>query len=441
MRSAKRSTERECKWRDNEPMKIRAYKIRLYPNAEQEQSLSQYFGAARFVWNVGLEMMSRAWSEREDRLTYVDVSKQFTALKRTPEFDWLKAISSDVIIQKLRDLDRAYSNFFAKRAKYPRFRNRHRKQSIRFQFDRRNTGKVAGWVKGEIVLPKLGVVKWRDGSDLPKTMPKMITVSRDPDGRYFASFAVEYEPARLAGTKALGIDVGIASLATCSNGTRIENPRHLDELDARLRFHQRRLSFCQKGSKRYEKRRKRVAKLHAKIRDSRQDSLQKATTRIIRESQAGVIAVENLNIKGMGKNHRLARSIHDASMSEFLRILEYKADWAGIEWVKVDRWYPSSKTCSGCGHKVDEMDLSVREWTCPKCGTSHNRDLNAAINIAREGVRILAGSQDSGQSPESAWIPGTGPGQFDRLGKGTEARIVLIGEFQLVKRFALRECE
>jgi len=408
-------------------MKIRAYKIRLYPNAEQEQSLRQYFGAARFAWNVGLEMMSRAWSEREDRLTYVDVSKQFTALKRTPEFEWLKGIPSDVINQKLRDLDRGYSNFFAKRAKYPRFRSRHRKQSIRFAFDHRHAGKVAGWVKGEIILPKLGAVKWRDMSKLPANMPKMITVSRDPDGRYFASFAVEYEPARLSGTKVLGIDMGISALATCSDGTRVENPRHLDVLDARLRFHQRRLSFCQKGSKRREKRRGRVAKLHAKIRDSRQDSLQKATTRIIRESQAGVISVENLHVKGMARNHRLARSIHDASMSEFLRILEYKAEWAGIEWVEVDRWYPSSKTCSACGHKVDEMDLSVREWTCPKCSTGHDRDLNAAINIAREGVRILAGSQDSGQVPESAWIPGTGPGQFDRLGKGTEARIVLRG--------------
>lgn len=408
-------------------LKIRAYRIRLYPTAEQEHALRQYFGAARFAWNVGLEMMSRAWSEREHRLTYVDVSKQLTLLKRTPEFDWLQTIPADVINQKLRDLDRAYANFFAKRAKYPGFRGRHHKQSIRFAFDQRHAGKIAGWLKGEIILPKLGAMKWRDASALPVNMPKMITVSRTPAGRYFASFTVQHEPAILAGRKVLGIDMGTSTLAACSDGTRIENPKHLDRLDLRLRFQQRRLSFCQKGSNRRQRKCGRVAKLHARIRDSRQDSLHKATTRIIRESQAGVISVENLHVKGMVRNHRLARSIHDASMAEFLRILKYKAEWAGIEWVEVSRWYPSTKTCSACGHVMGKMDLSVRAWTCPMCGAEHDRDFNAACNIAREGVRILTGSEDSGQVPESAWIPGTGSGRNARLGKGTEARIVQGG--------------
>ncbi len=374
---------------------IRAYRQRVYPTKAQESLLAGFFGSVRFVWNVALEMISRAYSERGDRLTYVDVSKQITILKQAPEFAWLKDTPADAYIQKLRDLDRAFSNFFAKRAKYPRFRKRGQSQSIRFIFDHRHTGKVSAWLKdGEMVLPKLGRMKLRDAQDLPTAMPKMVTLSRDSAGRYFVSFTVEQEIAyKSKSGRAVGIDMGVSYLATLSDGSRIENPRALDQLDAQLRVQQRRLSRKQKGSNRRQKQRQRVAKIHARIRDSRQDHLHKATTQLV-ESQ-DVICVESLHVKGMVRNRRLARSIHDASMSEFLRLLDYKAGWYGKTMIKVDQWFPSSKTCSCCGHRMESMALGIREWDCPECGAHHDRDVNAARNILGQGLKQLgAGSPE-----------------------------------------------
>ncbi|MEW8046501.1 MAG: RNA-guided endonuclease TnpB family protein [Candidatus Thiodiazotropha sp.] len=374
---------------------IRAYKQRLYPSAGQTRLLAGYFGSARFVWNVGLEMISRAYSARGERLNYVDVSRQLTLFKRTPEFAWLADTPADVYAQKLRDLDKAFAGFFAKRGKYPRFKKRGHAESVRFVFDHRHAGKVKAWLKdGEMTLPKLGKVKLRDASNLPAAMPKMVTVSKDPAGRYFASFAVEEEiDAKPIHGRAIGIDMGVASLATLSDGSKIENPRFLDKLDAQLRFQQRKLSRKVKGSNRWYQQRQRVARIHARIRDSRRDYLQKKTTEII-ESQ-DVIAVESLHVKGMVKNRRLARTIHDTSMSEFISMLSYKADWYGKTLVEIDQWFPSSKTCSCCGHRMDEMNLAVREWTCPKCQKRHDRDVNAARTVLGEGLRILGGTEES----------------------------------------------
>lgn len=371
------------------------FKQRFYPTQKQEKLLSEYFGSARFAWNVGLEMISRAYSERGQKLSYIDVGKQFTVLKKTDEFSWMRVAPVDIYAQKLKDLDRAFANFFAKRTRYPRFKKRGHSDSIRFIFDHRHIEKVKAWQNhGIIILPKLGRIKTRDSQHLPENMPKMVTVSKNSTGQYFVSFAVDsqikYKP--LAENIA-GIDLGISSLATLSNGEKIDNPKHLDKLDRRLRFQQRHLSRKVKGSNRWQKQRRRVAKLHERIRASRLDYLHKTTTRIIDENQ--VICVETLNVKGMAKNRRLARSIHDASMGEFLRQLKYKSEWYGRTLVEIDQWFPSSKTCSCCGHKMDEMNLSVREWECPKCGTKHDRDINAAQNILTEGLRILgAGSPD-----------------------------------------------
>lgn len=368
---------------------IHAYKQRLYPTPDQEKLLAQFFGSARFVWNVGLEMISRAYSERGERLTYVDVSRQITQLKQAPEFAWMKDTPADVYAQKLRDLDRSFANFFGKRAKYPRFRKRGHAESVRFVFDQRHAGKVKAWLKdGQMVLPKLGGVKLRDASPLPMAMPKMVTVSKDSARRYFVSFTVEQDTQQKPSTgRAVGIDMGIANLATLSDGTKIENPRALDQLDAQLQFQSRRLSRRCKGSNRWHKQRQRVAKIHARIRDNRRDYLQKQTTAIV-ESQ-DVIAVESLHIKGMVRNRRLARSIHDASMSEFLRLLKYKAQWYGKTLVEIDQWFPSSKLCSCCGHRMDAMALDIREWSCPECGARQDRDVNAARNVLSEGLRQL----------------------------------------------------
>lgn len=374
---------------------IRAYRQRFYPTRDQERLLAGYFGSARFVWNVGLEMIGRAYSERGERLTYVDVSRQLTVLKQAPEFSWMQDTPSDVYAQKLRDLDRGFVNFFGKRAKYPRFRKRGHAESIRFVFDQRHAGKVRAWLKdGVLVLPKLGALALRDAQGLPEAMPKLVTVSKDAAGRYFASFAVEQVIAHKPATGAsVGIDMGITALASLSNGIKIENPKFLDRLDGQLRLQQRHLSRKRKGSGRWRKQRHRVAVIHARIRDSRRDYLHKQTTAIV-ESQ-DVMVVESLNIRGMVKNRRLARSIHDASMSEFLRLLEYKAGWYGKTLVAVDQWFPSSKGCSCCGHRMEHMPLGVREWTCPDCGAQHDRDLNAARNVLAEGLRILGGTEES----------------------------------------------
>ena len=366
--------------------------------------MREHFGVGRLVYNVGLEMISRAWSERKEKLTWIDVSRQITILKQDPNFSWMRDVTAQALGQKLRDLDRAYVNFFKGRARYPRFKSRYQKQSIRFVYDDAPC-RLRGW-RGyrnrQIVLPKIGILKWRDRGGLPKAKPKLMTISLDASGRYFASFTVEFKPDFQPGTKVLGIDMGLKSLAVLSDGTRIENPKFLKKHLGRLRFHQRRLSKAQKGSNRRTVKRKRVARIHTKIQDSRCDYLQKATTRIIRESQAGVICVEDLNVKGMVKNDRLSRALHDASISEFLRMLEYKAEWAGIEFVKVDQWYASTKTCSACGVKNPAVVLGVEHWICPECGANHDRDLNAATNIAAEGLKVLRGTEELTRVERSA---------------------------------------
>lgn len=371
-------------------MTIRAYKQQIFPNAEQRKTLAQYFGIARFVWNFGLSMISKAYARRKDKTNWMTVSKLITKLKKTSRYQWLNDIPTDVIAQKLRDLDRGYQNFFAGRAKYPRFRKKSTANSIRFTFDQRHSGKIKAWANGEMVLPKLGKIKLSE--KLASGMPKLITVSTDGTGRYFASYAVEevIQHKSLTGSM-VGIDMGSRSLATLSNGQVIENPRHLQAMLKTLRLRQKALSRKRKGSNRWKQQVRRVAKTHAKIRDSRRDYLHKATTQIVENQD--LICVETLHVKGMVKNRKLARTLHDASMSEFLSMLKYKCEWYGKEFIEISQWYPSSKTCSCCGHKLDELG-SVKVWQCPVCKAAHDRDLNASVNILAEGLRIRAGSPD-----------------------------------------------
>jgi putative transposase len=372
-------------------MKIRAYKQKIRPNAVQRAELNRCFGAGRWAFNFGLEVISKAYKRRKDKTNYMTVSKLITKLKKTSRYAWLNEIPSDVVAQKLRDLDRAYQNFFAGRAKYPRFRKRKASGSVRFVFDNRHSGKVKSWANGELVLPKLGKIKLTE--KLPKAMPKMVTISTDGTGDYYASYGVEhnFEPKPMTGSM-VGIDMGITKLATLSDGTEIDNPKFLYSMLKTLRIRQKSLSRKRKGSNRWKKQVQRVAKTHARIRDSRRDYLHKETTKIVENQD--LIFVETLHVKGMVKNRKLSRTLHDTSMGEFVSMLEYKSGWYKKEFIKVDQWFASSKTCSCCGHKLDEMNLSVREWVCPKCNTKHLRDLNAAKNILAEGLRIRAGSPD-----------------------------------------------
>jgi putative transposase len=305
-----------------------------------------------------LEVISKAYKRRKDKTNYINVSKLITKLKKTSRYAWLNEIPSDVISQKLRDLDRAYQNFFAGRAKYPRFRKRKTSGSIRFNFDPRHSGKVKAWANGEMVLPKLGKMKLTE--KLPAGMPKLITISTDGTGKYYASYGVEQVINHLPKTgNMVGIDMGSRKLATLSDGTTIENPKFLKHLLKTLRTRQKSLSRKRKGSNRWKEQVKRVAKVHAKIRDSRRDYLHNATTKIVENQD--LIVVESL----------------------------------------IDQWYPSSKTCSCCGHKLDEL-APVEFWTCPKCKSEHDRDFNASKNILAEGLRIRAGLSEFKARGESS---------------------------------------
>lgn len=371
----------------------KSYKFRVYPTEAQRAQFERDFFAARWVYNRSLDLISRTYTERKERLSWVGVSRLLTETRKLPQFGFLRDASSDVQTQALRNLDKAFSNFFrnVKAGRpapgYPKPKNRYSKQSVRYAFDQRSAGKVADWNAGRLSLPKLGVVKVRWSQDVP-AIPKMVTVSYDAAGRYFVSMAIE-EPARLfpVTSGAVGVDVGIKTLAVLSDGTSYANPKHGEVWAKRLRRYQRSFSRRVKGSNRREIMRRKIARLHCRIADSRSNTLHQASIRIVRENQ--IVVTESLNVRGMMANGRLARAVGDASFGELLRQIKYKSAWYGRTHLEVSQWFPSSKTCSTCGHKLDELNLSVRTWICPKCGTEHDRDKNAAQNILAEGLKDL----------------------------------------------------
>ena len=369
-------------------VRMRAYRLRFYPTSEQEAELVRWFGAARWVWNHCLEYRTKAYQLRGEKVTGVDFSRELTRLKRLDSYAWLRAVPRTVLTEKLRDQDQAFRAFFAGRARYPKFRSKRRRaQSVRLQIDQRVARRYFDAGRGLLRLPRLGVLRvvW---SRKPAGVPKMVTVRRDGAGRWWVSFMVEEAvPVLPITTGAVGIDRGLKALMVCSDGTRVANPGYLARHLRRLRRMQRCLSRRQKGSRRWEAQRQRVARLHARVGDARHDFLHKVTTRLVHENQ--VLCVEDLNVKGMLGNGSLARHIADVAWAEFARMLYYKAEWYGRTLIEVDRWFPSSKRCSACGHVLDELRLDQRVWRCPKCGAEHDRDLNAAKNILNEGLRTL----------------------------------------------------
>lgn len=370
------------------PAVQRSYKIRAFPNGAQTRILNQWFGAARFVWNHALDSRSKAYKRRKESVTGTDISRRLTKLKTLPRFAWLAKVPATCLTQTLRDQDAAFAHFF-RRVKagetpgYPKFRSRYDNAvSLRFQ-----GVSLPQWAKGAVSLPKIGPVKIAES--LPAVAcPDTVTLRRDPDGRYYVTFSAKVEIEALpAVNRAVGIDLGLTHLATLSTGEKIENPRHLANRLRYLRQQQRCLSRRVKGSKRREKQRLRVAKAHRKVADCRSYELHRLTTRLVREFD--VIAIEDLAVKNMIQHPRLARAIADAGWGEFRRQLEYKCAWYGRTLVVIDRWLPSSKTCSACGHKLEKLALSVRGWTCPDCGAIHDRDHNAAQVIVAAGMRQL----------------------------------------------------
>jgi len=357
-------------------------KFRIYPNREQKTLINQTLGCCRLIYNKGLAMRNEAY-QNGDKIGYSQTSAMLTELKKSEDFAFLKTVDSIALQQSLRDLDRGFVNFFQKRASHPVFKSKHdNHQSYRTI----NQGDNIRIVGKHIKLPKLGYVKVRQSMEIGHI--NNVTVERTPTGKYFAVLNVEFEPVPKpnSGGK-IGIDVGIKEFYSDSNGNMVPNPKHLEKSMRKLIREQRRLSRKEKGSSNRNKQRVKVALVHEKITNQRNDFLQKESTMLIRENQT--ICIEDLKVKNMMSNHRLAKAIASVSWSKFFDMLEYKATWYGNDIIRIPTMYPSSQTCSCCGYKNPLVkNLAVRNWECPECHTKHNRDTNAGINILSKGLHL-----------------------------------------------------
>jgi putative transposase len=363
---------------------LRGFRYRFEPTAEQATLLRRTFGCVRLVYNKALHQRSEAWTSGKKSVGYVAQSAALTGWKKSEELSFLNEVSSVPLQQSLRHLQAAYKNFFAKRAKYPSFKKRRNGGSAEY------TRSAFRMQDGELWLAKMNApiaVRW--SRPLPEGVePSTVTVSLDAAGRWHVSMLCEdasIKPLKRS-KAAVGLDVGLNALVTLSTGEKIANPRHDNRELARKRVLSRRYARTQKGSRNRDKARLKLARLHARVTDRRRDHLSKLSTRLVRENQA--IVVEDLTVRNMVRNRLLARSISDAGWSMLVEMLAYKCEWYGRELIKVDRFFPSSKTCSGCGLVRGRLDLSVRTWRCEGCEAEHDRDHNAARNILAAGLAV-----------------------------------------------------
>ena len=368
---------------------LRAYKYRIYPTDEQKVLFAKTFGCCRFVYNWALNLRIETYRSDKRTVPYKEIQDcMVNELKA--EHDWLKEVNSQSLLYSLRNLDTAYTNFFrnTRAVGFPKFKSRKSRQSFlcpqhcRVDFER-----------GTITIPK--------AKDIPAVLHrkfrgavKTVTVSMTPAGRYFASVLVdtsiqELQAAEPQEKTTVGIDLGVKSLVVCSDGRTFENTKNLQRSLHRLAMLQKRLSRKQKGSANRDKARVKIARLQEHISNCRKDNLHKITHTLTHDSQVRTICMEDLNVKGMQRNHHLAQAVVDASFGMFLTMLEYKCRWYGVNLIKIDRFAPSSKTCGKCGHIYKGLKLSERSWTCPECGTHHDRDFNAACNIKEFGLKAL----------------------------------------------------
>ena len=367
---------------------LKAYKFRLYPNESQKQFFNQCIGNARFVYNHCLSLRKDLWKNEQKTLSMKELSKHITDLKKYQEYEWLKKSDSIALQQSLRDLDLAFQRFFKKKAKYPRFHNKHKKNSYRTI----NQNETVAIEDGKLRLPKLKTLVKIKQSRFFNGVIKNATVSKTPSNKYFVSLLVEEQDTYgVSQANEVGIDLGIKDFAVLSNGTKYHiDTEHIKKLEKKLKRLQRKFSRTMPKSKNHEKRRIKIAIQYEKITNFKNDFFQKLSTKLVDENQ--VIAIESLRIKNMVKNHRLAKSIQDSSWYKFVTMLEYKSKWqSNCEVVKINTFFPSSQICSNCGYKNPlTKDLKVREWECPKCHATHDRDINASINILKEGKRLLS---------------------------------------------------
>lgn len=360
---------------------FRTYQFELMPTQEQKVLLDRHFGCIRFVYNHFLDQRKEQYQSDKKSDNYYAQAAKLTDLKKQEETSWLKEVNSQALQFSLKCLDSAYINFFAGRAKFPRFKSKKNKNTFTVpQFSR-----LEG---NNLYMPKFkegikAIVHREVKGEIGKC-----TLSKTPTGKYFVSILSEeqYEPKEKTGA-VCGIDLGLKDFAITSDGVRFKNNRYTKRYERRLAKAQQHLSRKTRGSNSFEKQRRKTARLHEKITNSRMDNLHKVSCQLV--SKYDTICLEDLSVKGMVKNHKLAKHISDASWGTFVRLLEYKADWNDRQVVKINRWYPSSKTCCECGYINQDLNLSIREWTCKGCGITHDRDLNAAKNILQEGIKIL----------------------------------------------------
>jgi putative transposase len=363
----------------------KAYQYRFYPSAEQQRILAQTFGCCRYVYNWALRERTDAYYQHGERLYYEGTAQRLVLLKKQEETLWLNEVSSVVLQQALRHLDRAFRNFFEGRAAYPTFKKKRHQQAATY------ASNAFTWDGGALTLAKMDAplaIVWH--RPLPKgCKPSSVTITKDEAERYFVSLLVAEDIKPLEVTpQTVGLDLGLKSMVITSDGHTYGNPKFFTQEEKKLARAQRRHAKKQKGSQNRAKARLKVARIHKKIADRRRDYQHKLSTHTIRENQ--VVCIESLQVKHMVQNHSLAKAISDVGWAELVRQLEYKAAWYGRTVVKIDKWYPSSKRCFDCGHLLDSLPLAVRVWTCPACGMVHDRDVNAAKNILAAGLAVAA---------------------------------------------------
>lgn len=362
---------------------IKAYKYRLKPNEKQKIFFEKSFGCARYIYNWGLNLRTEAYQKDGINISWVDICKKMTDLKKQDEMSWLNDVSNQSLQCSIRNMDSAFTRFFREKKGFPKFKSKKGKQSFQF------VQKVQiNFYNHKVKLPKIGWVNfYKNQSFLGKI--GTVTISKSKTGKYYISILVDDgielpTKAQINYNTTVGIDVGIKDFAVLSNGQVFENPKYLEKAERRLNVLQKRYSKKQKGSKRQERARLALSKAHEKVRNCRTDYIHKVTSKIIRENQT--IIIEDLNVTGMIKNHNLAKHIASASCHEFFRQLQYKSEWNGVNLIRIGRFEPSSKMCL-CGAIYKDLKLSQREWFCPNCGRHNDRDLLAAINIKKFGLQ------------------------------------------------------